>query len=130
MWNILLGEQGQLGVIDWESASEKGLPFVDFFYAVTDAITVAQTNGDRSKAFKESFASGGTYESMVGQFLTALRRVVQIPDETVRLCFHACWLHHAANEYRSTGPSDPHPFLDLIQWLALNRSHISKWVHG
>src|SRR5262249_41466169 len=34
MSNILQDEQGNLGVIDWESASEEGLPFVDFFYAL------------------------------------------------------------------------------------------------
>jgi len=130
MWNLLLGEQGRLGVIDWESTCENGFPFVDFFYAVTDAITVAKTNGDRLKAFKESFAVGGRYECMVGQCLARLRRVVQIPDEMVGLCFHACWLHHAANEYRSTGPSDPRPFLQLIQWLSLNRANLCQWVHG
>ena len=129
-WNILLGEQGRLGVIDWESASEKGLPFVDFFYAVNDATTVAKTNGDRLKAFKECFAVGGTYEYMVGQCLARLRRVVQIPNEMVGLCFHACWLHHAANEYRSTGSSDPRPFLQLVQWLSRNRANLCQWVHG
>lgn len=130
MWNLLLGEQGRLGVIDWESACEKGFPFVDFFYAVTDAITVAQGYDDRSKAFQECFALDGIYAHMVGQFLTRLRRVVQIPDEMVGLCFHACWLHHAANEYRSTGPSDPRPFLQLVQWLSLNRANLCQWVHG
>jgi len=129
-WNILMGEQEDLGVIDWESASEKGLPFVDFFYAVTDAVTVAKTNGNRLKAFKACFAVGGTYEFMVGQCLARLRRVVQIPDKMVELCFHACWLHHAANEYRSTGPSDPRPFLQLVQWLSLNRGNLCQWVHG
>ena len=127
MWNILLGEQGRLGVIDWESAREKGFPFVDFFYAVTDAVTVAGSYVDRSKAFNECFASG-TYEGMVGQFMTRLRRVVQIPDEMAGLCFHACWLHHAANELHSTSPSDPRPFLQIVQWLALNRSLVSKWM--
>jgi hypothetical protein len=130
MWNILLGEEGRLGILDWETASEKGLPFVDFFYAVTDAITVAQTHGDRLKAFKECFTSGGRHERLVGEFLTDLRRVVQIPDEMVGLCFHACWLHHAANEYRSTGQSDPRPFLQLVQWLSLNRANLCQWVHG
>ena len=130
MWNILQDEQGNLGVIDWESASEEGLPFLDFFYAVTDAITVVHTHGKRSKAFRECFAVGGAYEQVMGQFLSRLRRVVQVTDEIVGLCFHACWLRHAANEYSATGPSVPHPFLEVVQWLALNRSRVSKWVHG
>src|SRR5262249_44331725 len=118
------------GIIDWESAREEGFPFVDFFYVVTDAITVVHTHGDRSRIFRECFATGGAFEQVMGQFLTRLRRVIQVTDEMVGLCFHACWLRHAANECGATGPSDPHPFLEIVQWLALNRSRISKWVHG
>jgi aminoglycoside phosphotransferase (APT) family kinase protein len=130
MWNLLLDEQEGLGVIDWESANAEGLPFVDFFYAIVDAITIAKTSGDRLLAFKECFATGGTYESMMRRSLAELRRVIQISDERVGLYFHACWLHHAANEYRSTGESDERPFLQLVQWLLLNRMSLCHWVHG
>ena len=128
--DVLLEEQGCLEVIDWESASEKGLPCVSFFYAVNDAGTVAKTNGDRLKAFKEYFADGGTYECMVGQCLAHFRGVVQVLDEVVGLCFHACWLHHAAHEFRSTGSSNPRSFLQLGQLLSLNRANLCHWIHG
>ena len=129
MWNMLLGEQGRLGVVDWESARENGLPLVDFFYAMADAVTIARGYTDRSKAFKACFVAGGTYARMVSQFATRLRRIVQLPDEMVEFCFHACWLHHAANEHRAAGPSDPRPFLKIVQWLALNRSRVGRWLH-
>src|SRR5581483_11665401 len=36
MWNVILGQSGALGVVDWESAREDGLPLVDLVYALAD----------------------------------------------------------------------------------------------
>ena len=130
MWNLLLGEQAQLGVVDWESARENDLPFVDFFYAVADAVAISRGFTERSKTFETCFVAGGVYERMVAQFLARIRRVVNVPDEIVELCFHACWLHHAANECRTAQPSDPRPFRKIIQWLALNRLRVGSWVRA
>lgn len=130
MWNVMLSEPRSLGVIDWESARESALPFVDFFYAMTDAVTMARTHGNRLEAFKECFAVEGVYQSLLNQYLTRLRRVIQVPDEMVGLCFHACWLHHAANEQCATGSSEPRPFLQLVQWLSQNKARLCRWVHA
>ncbi|MEC4888422.1 MAG: phosphotransferase [Nitrospira sp.] len=130
MWNIMLSEPRSLGIIDWESARECALPFVDFFYAMTDAVAVARARGSRLEAFKECFAVDGACQSLLSQYLMRLRRVVQVPDEMVGLCFHACWLHHAANEQRSTGSSEPRPFLQLVQWLSQNKASLCRWVHA
>ena len=130
MWNLLLGVDDQLGVLDWESARENDLPFVDFFYAVTDAVAIARGFKERSKTFEVCFVAGGAYEHMVEQLLVRLRRAINVPDELVELCFHACWLHHAANEHRATQPSDPRPFLKIVQWLALNRPRVGSWMRA
>jgi hypothetical protein len=128
MWNLLLDVGDQLGVVDWDSVRENDLPFVDFFYAVVDAVMIASSFTERSKAVEACFVSGGAYERMVGQQLARLRRVVRAPDEMVELCFHACWLHHAANEFRAAKPSDPRPFREIAEWLALNRPRVGSWL--
>jgi hypothetical protein len=64
---------------------------------------------------------------MVARLLRRLRHAVEIPDEIADLCFHACWLHHAANEHRSSSSSAPRPFFKMVQWLALHRSHPRRW---
>ena len=130
MWNLLLGEHGKLGVVDWEAGRENGLPFVDFFYAVADAIAIARGFTERPKTFEACFVAGGAYERIVGQLLARLRRVVRVPDEMVDLCFHACWLHHAANECRVAEPSDHRPFRKIVEWLALNRLRVGSWVRA
>jgi hypothetical protein len=130
MWNLLLRRHGQLGVVDWESARENDLPFVDFFYAVADAVTIARGFTETSKTFEACFVAGGAYERLVRQLLGRLRRVVGVPDEIVELCFHACWLHHAANECRTAKSSDPPRFLKIVQWLVLNRPRVGSWVRA
>ena len=130
MWNILLDEQGGLGVVDWESAREEGFPLADFFYAVTDAVAAAQGYSDRPQAFLACFTPNGAYAPAVRRFLRRLRNSVEISDDIADLCFHACWLHHAANEHRFSGSSAPRPFLKIVQSLALYRSHFSGWMNS
>jgi hypothetical protein len=126
MWNVLLDEQERLGVLDWEAAREGGLPLVDFFYAMADAVAATQSYVDRPKAFEACFSPGGIYAHAVARLLRRLRHVINISDAMAELCFHACWLHHAANEYRSNGSYDPRPFFKIVQWLVLHRSHLHR----
>ena len=132
MWNVLLDEQGRLGVVDWESAREDGFPLVDFFYAVTDAVMAAEGFGysDRPQALVACFTPNGAYALAVRRFVRRLRNSIEISDEIAELCFHAGWLHHAANEHRSSGFSDPRPFLKIVQSLARYRSHFTEWMNS
>jgi hypothetical protein len=130
MWNLLLGEYAQLGVVDWESAREHDFPFVDFFYAVVDAVMIDRGFSARSKAFEACFIPGGAYEPTVTRYLERLRRVIEARDEVVDLCFHACWLRHAVNEFRAAKPSDPRPFRRIVEWLALNRPRVGSWLRA
>lgn len=130
MWNLVLGEDEQLGVVDWESARENDLPFVDLFYAVVDAIAIARGFDDRSRVLESCFVAGGAHERFIRELLMRLRRFVRAPDDMVELCFHACWLHHAANERRRGDPSDPRPFFKIVQWLVLNRPRVGGWLRA
>jgi hypothetical protein len=122
MWNVLLDEQGRIGVVDWEMGVEKGFAMVDFFYAVTDAVAAVEGYTDRLRAFEACFAQGGAWAHVVAHFQNRLSRIIQIPADMADLCFHACWLHHAANEHRSSKNSNPKPFLKIMQWVTSHRS--------
>jgi hypothetical protein len=130
MWNLVLMQQRQLGVVDWEVARERDLPLVDFFYAIADAVTIARRFTDRSRALEACFVAGAAYEQSARQLLIRLRRVVRLSDDMVEVCFHACWLRHATNECKSAGTSDPRPFLKIVEWLTVNRTRVSNWVRG
>ncbi len=117
MFNVFLDES-RLGIVDWETASEQDFPLADFFYAVTDAVMVAKQNADRPQAFDACFAPGGDYVDLVVRILRRLVHAIEIPADAIDLCFHACWLHHAVNEHYVSKPSDPRPFLEIVQRLA------------
>jgi Phosphotransferase enzyme family len=127
VWNVLLDEQGRLGVVDWESAQDESLPLIDLFYAVVDAVAVAK-GLDRFSAFKQSCAPGGAHEQIVIRFLKRDMRALGITTRFAELCLHACFLHHAANEQRVREPDDPQPFFQIVQWLAENRFSHGVWV--
>ena len=116
MSNVFLDDAGGLGVVDWEAGREDGLPLVDFFYATADAVAATSRYRDRTKAVVECFSHGGKDAASVRALEASLAGAIELPAVAVELCFHACWLHHAANEHRRGG-SD-RPFLDILRWVA------------
>jgi hypothetical protein len=100
MANIRGGRDGCTGLVDWEAALPQGLPLADFWYAACDAAT-AMSDGDRLSSFKRCFGENevGVVRSSVLASENRLRAVVGGPGEWIDLCFHGCWLQHAANEH-------------------------------
>lgn len=130
MWNLLLNERGQLGLVDWEQAQHAGLPLVDFYYAMADAVAASRRYADRPLAFADCFMPGGAYMPVVRQLEQHLRLAVAIPAACADLYFHACWLQHAANEHGKKQPDEPRPFLQILQWLVRHRVDITKQMAG
>ena len=129
MSNVLIDGQGHLGVIDWETGHSEGLPLTDFFYAVADAAAATKGYQERPKAFMTCFAPGGSLMDAVRDLQMHARRSLSLSADLADLCFHACWLRHAAHEYRSD-TSDRKRFLNIVQILALHRSSTYQWLNG
>jgi aminoglycoside phosphotransferase (APT) family kinase protein len=122
MANLLLDDHGQLGVVDWETACPDGLPFTDFYYAVTDAVRIAARCANWLDAFKACYLPEGSHYANVSAWHARLRSAAAPPPGYAEYCFHACWLHHASNEHKTSQPGEPRPFLEIVQWLALHES--------
>ena len=119
MWNLLLDPGGGLGVVDWESAEEAALPFKDLLYATADAAAAADSRyGDRLGAVRTCFAPGGARAAATARLRAALATELGATPELEQLCWHACWLGHAANEATATGRRGPRPFLEIVRWVA------------
>jgi hypothetical protein len=118
MANLFLNETGRLGVVDWEAASEHGLPLIDFYYAMVDAVAAAKRYADRLQAFRDCFTIEGRNAGVIGDFERRLHRALSLSPAVADLCFHACWLHHAANENRTSTPSALRPFLSILRCVA------------
>jgi len=129
MANVLFDEDNTLGIVDWETGREDGFPLVDFFYALTDAVMVSRGDRNRLEAFKACFAPGGVHTATAARLQAHLASVIGVPAAIIKLCFHACWLHHAINEHHTSRSADARPFLSIVQWLALHHS-ISEEDHA
>lgn len=104
--NVLVGD-GRLAVVDWDTAAPRALPLTDLFYAVADAEAATRGFADRVAA---------TSREHEQPFKDALG----LDDAVANLCFHACWLRHAANE--SLRPDErARPFLEIARTVAAQR---------
>ena len=122
MANVLVHDQDELGVVDWETGMAESWPLVDFYYAVTDAVRLAHGHTSWLGAFKACYQPDGPYARDVECWAERLRSAIGVSSGFSELCFHACWLHHASNEHEVSHPGDPRPFLEIVQWLALSRA--------
>ncbi|HEX6652247.1 MAG TPA: hypothetical protein VF072_05850 [Thermoleophilaceae bacterium] len=118
MWNVLLGADGGLGVVDWEAAEAETLPLKDFFYMAADAVAATGRYRDRPEAVRACFVPGHRYNALVAGRRDRIGRALGVSDELAQVCFHACWVGHAANERRAAEPGADRPFLEIVRWLA------------
>ena len=122
--NIMVNEQGRLRIVDWETARLRGLPLVDFWYAAVDAVVATGLAGNRVQAFKHCFHSQDPGAELIERLQKRLVDALQVPPACVELAFHACWLHHAANELQQPARSYQ-PFVDIVKHISINPA---KWL--
>jgi hypothetical protein len=122
MANILLAGRDQFAVLDWETGCRENWPLLDFFYAVTDAVRITAGCTSWLEAFQACYRPQGSYAARVKAWQARLQTSLGLPPGIAELCFHACWLHHAFNEYQVNQPGEPRPFLEIVQWLAADES--------
>ena len=115
MVNVLVGRDGGLGVVDWDTARPDALPLVDFFYAVVDVSTASTSYADRPRAFEACFVKG-VQPPAVREHQQRFEQALAVDPPVAELAFHACWLHHAANEL-ARGETNG-SFLAIVRLLA------------
>jgi hypothetical protein len=112
--NLLL-DDGDVGVIDWESAEPGGLAMSDLWYALADALVRAE---GISYARAVSVLATSPPESHIGAALQRHADALGLTPDQVMLAFHACWLRHGCNELaRGTHG----PLLDAVGTVARER---------
>jgi phosphotransferase family enzyme len=116
--NVLLDEGGDLAIVDWEEASTDSLPLMDLFYALVDAVAARESYADRPGAFASCFSAEGAHAPFVARLRSRLAQELGVDDIAQEVCFHACWLHHAANEAGRSAHSRAGPFVAILQMIA------------
>jgi hypothetical protein len=100
--NVLL-DGPTVGVVDWEEATEDAPPLVDLPYLLADAAAAQHRYRDRPAAFASVFGPGGADAALARSVVAPLT----LGPRALSLSFHACWLHHAANDVRRDVPGRP-----------------------
>jgi hypothetical protein len=118
MWNVLVADDGGIGVVDWEAAEEGALPLKDFFYLAVDAVAATRGYRDRPAAARDCLAPDGRRAPLVSNLQDRMAAALGVEPELAATALHACWLGHAMNEHRAARPSDARPFLEIVHWLA------------
>ena len=109
--NVLVARDGRIAVVDWDTAAPLALPLADLFYALADAEAATRGFADRVAAF---------FAAPRDEHERRFRDALALDDAVADLCFHACWLRHAANE--SLRPEqDARPFLEIVRAIAARR---------
>lgn len=116
--NLLLAKGGGLSLVDWETACPSGLPLADFWYATADIAAARDGIYDRVSGFLECFSSAGRYAPLLCDIEARLQNALGASSDWLNLCFHLCWLHHAANERIAAGDGEPGPFLEIVTTLS------------
>jgi aminoglycoside phosphotransferase (APT) family kinase protein len=120
MNNVLLAGDGLPGIIDWEAARADGIPLSDCFYLAVDALTAEGRAGDRAGAFSACFSEVSPESVAVMRRVKSIARAVQLPEAMMPICFHACWIQHAANELEKRPQAPVKSFLGLVERLSLH----------
>jgi hypothetical protein len=114
MANVLVAGEG-IGIVDWEDAEPACLPLGDAWYALVDALARAM-RVTHATALAALLDGSAPLAPRLARAPQTLARRLALGDDHALAGFHACWLHHAANEVRR-GELDGR-FLQIVRALA------------
>jgi hypothetical protein len=101
--NVLIDDDGQVGILDWEDAEPCGLPALDLFYLLAD-LAFMFDGAFASGRFRESYRASQDETTFTGSITAeALARYcagIGLDASALRPLRLLAWLPHAAWEYR------------------------------
>jgi thiamine kinase-like enzyme len=126
-FNLVWDPHAGLGVVDWENGQAVGLPALDLYYFLADALA-AGLGADRLTAFRAGFGTQGRQAGLLRNTIRDYLQAMQLSDPLAALLFHACWLHHADAEQRLALPGEKRSFTDILQWVASDPGRWEGWL--
>ncbi|MBA4159019.1 MAG: aminoglycoside phosphotransferase family protein [Gemmatimonadetes bacterium] len=133
-WNLLLAPDGELVVLDWESAELEGLPALDLVYFLTyagffldDAFTSRSYGASYRGTFDPATFTGAVASDCLARYLEA----VGVGTEALHPLRVLCWMLHARSEYAQfTGDAGGRPTPEVLRRGVFVRLWEEELRHG
>ncbi len=128
--NILLGKNGDVGVVDWELGEPKSLPGVDLIFFLTligFARRGATTNADYLQTFREAFFGRSPW---AGPYVRSYAEKLNLSPEAIKPLFILCWSRYVANIVSRLKEVDRSKEVleeETLAWLRTNRYYALWW---
>ena len=114
-WNLLLTPDGELVVLDWESAQLCGLPLLDLIYFLTYAafyLERAPARGRSRETYRATLDPGTFVGAIAARCVERYAARLALPPASVRPLRLLTWMVHARSEFRqfsidAAGPPAP-----------------------
>ncbi len=130
--NIILRDDGELGVVDWELADVNGVPACDLFFFLTYAafaLGKARAGRDYVSSFHTAFFGRAAWAR---RYVTAYAEALQLSQHLLTPLFVLCWVRYTVGLLRRLGGND---FMEqavdgtTAAWLRSNR-YYALWRHA
>lgn len=126
--NVMLLNNGQLGVVDWEMADPRGAPGHDLFFFLTYAAFAkarARENGRYAPAIDAAFFGPTAWAR---RYVLAYADQVQLSHDMLTPLFLLCWVRYMTGLLRRLNQSSEKFGVDTADWLRQNR-YYAAWRH-
>jgi aminoglycoside phosphotransferase (APT) family kinase protein len=109
VWNMLITDDGQIALLDWEAAESRGFPLWDLFYFLRSyAVGAARLGGGRHalEGVAEQLLGDTELNRMAAEAIARYCLRIAIPHALIEPLFYTCWVHRAVKEATRLGPID------------------------
>ena len=113
----LVVDGATLGVLDWESATGDGIPLLDLWYVLADAVARGGA-GTHARAVQALVSGDTRLPAAITALPAAHAAALRLTPDQALLGFHACWVRHADDELRRGHPGS---FVDVVRVVAAQR---------
>jgi hypothetical protein len=117
MSNVLVSGD-RLGIVDWEGGVAAALPLTDLWYALTDSVVMAHRVSP-AEGLEALIREREPVPAPLARAPAEHAGALALTPDQALLGFHACWLHHAANE--QDRQSSDKRFIAVVRNLARTR---------
>jgi Ser/Thr protein kinase RdoA (MazF antagonist) len=127
-WNVVLGADGEPGLLDWESAEPHGLPGLDLAYFLANAAFVldgAIESGQTRESYLRLLDQGTAHGREAAACVAEYRERVSLSAASYARLRLLCWVVHSRSDHRhlsmaAAGPPSVEalrgaPYLGLIE---------------